>query len=55
MLKHPVFGNGMFDIVNVAGSGDEEEKSEEALSKVKRAINKAKRMILILLLCPVVN
>lgn len=43
MLKHPVFGNGMFDIVNVAGSGDEEEKSEEALSKVKRAINKAKK------------
>lgn len=41
MLKHPVFGTGQFDIVNVAGAGDEEEKSEEALSKVKKAINSA--------------
>ncbi|MER2107657.1 MAG: Eco57I restriction-modification methylase domain-containing protein [Solibacillus sp.] len=41
MLKHPIFGNGMFEIVNVAGSGDEEEKSEEALSKVRRAIKEA--------------
>lgn len=41
MLKHPVFGNGLFEIVNVAGSGDEEEKSEEALSKVRRAIKAA--------------
>ena len=45
----------MFDIVNVAGSGDEEEKSGEALSKVKEQLIKQKRMILILLLCPVVN
>ena len=43
MLKHPVFGNGMFDIVNVAGSGDEEEKSEEALKKVRSAIKSAKK------------
>lgn len=43
MLKHRVFGNGMFNIVNVAGSGDEEEKSEEALQKVRSAINDAKR------------
>ena len=43
MMKHPVFGNGMFDIVNVAGSGDEEEKSEEALKKVRSAINAAKK------------
>lgn len=43
MLKHPVFGNGMFDIVNVAGSGDEEEKSEEALKKVRAAIKAAKK------------
>lgn len=43
MLKHPVFGNGMFDIVNVAGSGDEEEKSEKALSKVRAAIKDAKK------------
>lgn len=41
MLKHPIFGNGMFDIVNVAGNGDEEEKSEEALTKVKKAIKDA--------------
>lgn len=43
MLKHEVFGNGMFDIVNVAGNGDEEEKSEEALSKVRAAIKEAKK------------
>lgn len=43
MLKHKVFGNGMFEIVNVAGSGDEEEKSEEALKKVRSAINAAKQ------------
>lgn len=43
MLKHNVFGNGMFEIVNVAGSGDEEEKSEEALKKVRAAIKEAKR------------
>lgn len=42
MLKHKVFGNGMFKIVNVAGSGDEEEKSEEALNKVRAAIKEAK-------------
>lgn len=41
MLQHPVFGNGMFDIVNVAGDGDEEEKSEEALTKVRNAIKAA--------------
>ena len=39
MLKaHPIFGNGTFEIVNVAGDGDEEERPEEALSKVRRAI-----------------
>lgn len=42
MMKHKVFGNGMFEIVNVAGSGDEEEKSEEALKKVRAAIKEAK-------------
>lgn len=41
MLQHKVFGNGMFDIVNVAGDGDEEEKSEEALTKVRNAIKAA--------------
>lgn len=43
MLKHPVFGNGQFEIVNVAGNGDEEEKSEEALNKVKNAIKDARK------------
>lgn len=37
MLKlHPVFSH--FNIVNVAGKGDEEETNEEALSKVDKAI-----------------
>jgi hypothetical protein len=37
MLKtHPVFGQ--FNIVNVAGDGDEEEANEEALKKVEKAI-----------------
>lgn len=37
MLKnHPVFR--MFEIVNVAGDGDEEETNEEALRKVEKAI-----------------
>jgi len=37
MLKtHPVFSK--FDIVNVAGDGDEEEANEEALKKVEKAI-----------------
>lgn len=38
LKKHPVFGNGAFEIVNVAGDGDEEEKSEDALKKVRDAI-----------------
>lgn len=38
LKKHPVFCNGAFEIVNVAGDGDEEEKSEDALKKVKDAI-----------------
>ena len=39
MLKnHPVFG--MFEIVNVAGDGDEEESHDEALKKVEKAIGK---------------
>lgn len=41
MLKHKIFGNGMFEIVNVAGNGDEEDKTEEALSKVQNAIKSA--------------
>lgn len=41
MKNHPVFGNGAFNIVNVAGDGDEEEKSEDALEKVQNAIKSA--------------
>jgi hypothetical protein len=37
MLKsHPVFGQ--FEIINVAGDGDEEEAKEESLKKVEKAI-----------------
>lgn len=43
MLKHEVFGSGQFDIVNVAGDGDEEEKPEEALTKVRKAIRAANK------------
>lgn len=43
MLKHDVFKNGMFDIINVAGDGDEEDKPEEALKKVRTAIDEAKK------------
>ena len=38
MMKHPVFGNGMFEIVNVAGSGDEDEKEKDPLKLVREAI-----------------
>lgn len=38
LKEHKVFGSGMFQIVNVAGNGDEEEKYEEALKKVRTAI-----------------
>lgn len=36
LRNHPVFG--LFEIVNVAGDGDEEETNEEALKKVTDAI-----------------
>lgn len=36
LRNHPTFG--LFDIVNVAGDGDEEEPNDEALKKVKDAI-----------------
>lgn len=39
LREHPVFGH--FDIVNVAGEGDEEEAHEEALRKVNKAIESA--------------
>lgn len=38
LKEHLVFGSGMFKIVNVAGDGDEEERYEEALKKVRKAI-----------------
>src|SRR5690625_3248061 len=41
MKTHPIFGNGAFNIVNVAGDGDEEEKSDDALAKVQNAIKSA--------------
>ena len=41
MYKHDVFGNGKFDIVNVAGNGDEDEESADALDKVRHAIKAA--------------
>ena len=36
LQSHPVFGH--FEIVNVAGDGDEEEKENDALKKVQKAI-----------------
>lgn len=41
MLKHPVFGCGRFNIINVAGRGDEEEEYEEALARVRNGIREA--------------
>lgn len=38
MRRHEVFGSGAFKIVNVAGDGDEEENSNDALKKVRDAI-----------------
>lgn len=42
MLKHPVFGSGQFNIVNVAGSDDEE--SSDALNSVRNAIKEAEKL-----------
>lgn len=41
MTKHPVFGSGQFEIVNVAGDGDPDDPNEEALTKVRNAIKRA--------------
>lgn len=43
MKDHPIFGTNKFKIVNVAGAGDEEEESEEALRKVRNAIKEASK------------
>jgi len=37
MGKHPVFGSGVFNIVNVAGAGDEEVGYKDALAAVQNA------------------
>ena len=41
LKNHPVFGSSAFKIVNVAGDGDTEEESADALTKVKNAIREA--------------
>ena len=41
MKAHPVFGCGQFNIVNVAGDGDKDEESKDALQKVRHAIDTA--------------
>ena len=42
MLKaHKVFGSGQFDIINVAGDGDDDEISDEALKMVRDKIDSA--------------
>ncbi len=38
LQAHPVFGSGAFNIVNVAGEGDEEQDSRDALKAVREAI-----------------
>lgn len=38
LKENPVFGSGAFEIVNVAGDGDEEQSSVDALAAVKKAI-----------------
>ncbi len=38
LKSHHIFGNGAFNIANVAGDGDEEESTKEALKKVEDAI-----------------
>ncbi len=40
LREHPVFGSGAFEIVNVAGDGDEEKNYKDALEAVQRAIGK---------------
>lgn len=40
MKKHSVFGSGLFEIVNVAGDGDEEQQTRDALDAVRKAIGK---------------
>ena len=52
MKKHSVFGSGLFEIVNVAGYGDEEENPKDALEAVRKAIgNKPETNYTITLSC----
>ena len=37
LVEHPVFGSGVFNIVNVAGAGDEEVGYKDALAAVQNA------------------
>ena len=41
MNNHPVFGSSAFEIVNVAGDGDKDEESKNALELVRKAIKNA--------------
>lgn len=41
LKNHRVFGSGIFNIVNVAGDGDEEVDSKDALKAVRDAIGKS--------------
>jgi len=45
MKRHPVFGSGVFQIVNVAGDGDEEQNYNDALQAVRKAINETEYTI----------
>ena len=38
LKQHPIFGSGAFNIANVAGEGDTEENTKDALKKVEDAI-----------------
>lgn len=39
--NHEIFGRGDFEIVNVAGDGDDDDPNDEALNKVRKAIDNA--------------
>ena len=43
MMRHPIFGNGTFNIVNVAGEGDEEKRYDDALLEVQNAIKESEK------------
>lgn len=51
MRNHPVFGCGEFNIVNVAGEGDDEAGFQDALRKVKDAIENSDGKYTITLSC----